>query len=73
MTCSSNPISRALCAAPPRSISAKFAFIPGLAKEAKFRDPEKFAQAWHMLMKGSIVSAVKVTRMPRATPNAPPD
>ncbi len=33
------------------------AFIHGLAKEAHLRDPEKFAQAWHMLMKGSIVSA----------------
>jgi len=27
------------------------AFIHGLAKEAHLRDPEKFAQAWHMLMK----------------------
>jgi hypothetical protein len=33
------------------------AMICGLAKEAHLRDPEKFAQAWHMLMKGSIVSA----------------
>ena len=33
------------------------AIIRGLAKEAHLRDPEKFAQAWHMLMKGSIVSA----------------
>jgi AcrR family transcriptional regulator len=33
------------------------AIIHGLAKEAGLRDPEKFAQAWHMLMKGSIVSA----------------
>ena len=33
------------------------AIIRGLAKEAKLRDPETFAQAWHMLMKGSIVSA----------------
>jgi AcrR family transcriptional regulator len=33
------------------------AIIRDLAKEAKLRDPEKFAQAWHMLMKGSIVSA----------------
>jgi AcrR family transcriptional regulator len=33
------------------------AIIRDLAKEAGLRDPEKFAQAWHMLMKGSIVSA----------------
>jgi hypothetical protein len=33
------------------------AIIHGLAKEAPLRDPEKFAQAGHMLMKGSIVSA----------------
>ena len=33
------------------------AIVCGLAKEAKLREPEKFAQAWHMLMKGSIVSA----------------
>jgi AcrR family transcriptional regulator len=35
------------------------AIIHGLAKEAHLRDPEKFAQAWHMLMKGSIVSAAE--------------
>jgi AcrR family transcriptional regulator len=33
------------------------AIIHGLAKEAHLRDPAKFAQAWHMLMKGSIISA----------------
>ena len=33
------------------------AIIHGLAKDAHLRDPVKFAQAWHMLMKGSIVSA----------------
>lgn len=33
------------------------AIVRGLAKEANLREPEKFAQAWHMLMKGSIVSA----------------
>jgi len=33
------------------------AIIRGLAEDAKLRDPEEFAQAWHMLMKGSIVSA----------------
>jgi AcrR family transcriptional regulator len=29
----------------------------GLAKDAGLREPDKFAQVWHMLMKGSIVSA----------------
>ena len=33
------------------------AIVRGLAEEAKLQEPEKFAQAWHMLMKGSIVSA----------------
>ena len=33
------------------------AIVCGLAKEAKLREPEKFARVWHMLMKGSIVSA----------------
>jgi AcrR family transcriptional regulator len=33
------------------------AIVRGLAEEAKLREPEKFAQAWRMLMKGSIVSA----------------
>jgi len=33
------------------------AIVGGLAEEANLREPEKFAQAWHMLMKGSIVSA----------------
>jgi AcrR family transcriptional regulator len=33
------------------------AIIVGLAEAAGFVDPEEFAQSWHMLMKGSIVSA----------------
>jgi AcrR family transcriptional regulator len=33
------------------------ALIRGLARKAHLRDPEKFAQAWHILMKGSVVSA----------------
>jgi AcrR family transcriptional regulator len=33
------------------------AIIRGLAEEAKLQEPEKFAQIWHMLMKGSIISA----------------
>jgi AcrR family transcriptional regulator len=31
--------------------------ITRLAREERLADPEKFAQIWHMLMKGSIVSA----------------
>jgi AcrR family transcriptional regulator len=33
------------------------AIIRTLAEQANLQEPEKFAQAWHMLMKGSIVSA----------------
>ena len=33
------------------------AIVQGLAAEANLSEPEKFAQAWHMLMKGSIISA----------------
>jgi AcrR family transcriptional regulator len=33
------------------------AIIRGLAEEADLLDPEHFAQAWHMLMKGAIVAA----------------
>ena len=33
------------------------AIIVNLAERAGFTDPEVFAQAWHMLMKGSIISA----------------
>ena len=33
------------------------AIVRGLAEQANLREPEKFAQVWHMLMKGSIVSA----------------
>ena len=38
------------------------AIVQGLAEEANLREPEKFAQAWHMLMKGSIVSACEGNR-----------
>jgi AcrR family transcriptional regulator len=31
--------------------------LRGLAEEAGLRDPESFARKWHILMKGSIVSA----------------
>ncbi|MGA7489111.1 MAG: TetR/AcrR family transcriptional regulator, partial [Xanthobacteraceae bacterium] len=33
-----------------------------LAAAANLREPEKFAQAWHMLMKGSIISACEGNR-----------
>jgi AcrR family transcriptional regulator len=38
------------------------AIVRGLAEEANLQEPEKFAQAWHMLMKGSIVSAGESNR-----------
>ena len=38
------------------------AIVRALAVEAKLREPEKFAQVWHMLMKGSIVSACEGNR-----------
>jgi AcrR family transcriptional regulator len=38
------------------------AIVRGLAEEANLREPEKFAQVWHMLMKGSIVSAYEGNR-----------
>lgn len=34
-------------------------FIEDLAKEAGIADPESFARKWHILMKGSIVSAAE--------------
>jgi AcrR family transcriptional regulator len=33
------------------------AFVEGLAREAGARDPQHLARQWHILMKGSIVSA----------------
>lgn len=38
------------------------AIIGGLAQQAGLAEPEKFAQAWHMLMKGSIVAACEGNR-----------
>jgi len=38
------------------------AIVRTLANDANLREPEKFAQAWHMLMKGSIVSACEGNR-----------
>jgi AcrR family transcriptional regulator len=49
-----------------RSASAHLRKIRGivcsLAQEAGLAEPEKFAQTWHMLMKGSIVSACEGNR-----------
>ena len=36
--------------------------VRSLARDANLRESEKFAQAWHMLMKGSIVSACEGNR-----------
>jgi AcrR family transcriptional regulator len=33
--------------------------IQGLAEEAHLHDPESFARSWHILMKGSIISATE--------------
>jgi AcrR family transcriptional regulator len=38
------------------------AIVCGLAKQANLREPERFAQAWHMLMKGSIIAACEGNR-----------
>ena len=38
------------------------AMVCGLAREAHLREPEAFAQAWQMLMGGSIVSASEGNR-----------
>ena len=38
------------------------AIVRGLAREAHLRDPDAFAQAWQMLMSGSIVSASEGNR-----------
>jgi AcrR family transcriptional regulator len=38
------------------------AIIRNLAQDSGLRETEKFAQAWHMLMKGSIVSACEGNR-----------
>lgn len=33
--------------------------VAGFARGAHLRDPEEFARSWHILMKGSIISAVE--------------
>jgi AcrR family transcriptional regulator len=35
------------------------AVVRGLAEEAGLRDPDSFARSWHILMKGSIISAAE--------------
>jgi AcrR family transcriptional regulator len=53
-----SPVHRAASA----HLSKIRAMVRALANDAKLREPEKFAQAWHMLMKGSIVSACEGNR-----------
>src|ERR1700748_28421 len=36
--------------------------VQALAQDCKLRDPEQFAHAWHMLMKGSIIAACEGNR-----------
>lgn len=38
------------------------AIVQALAQDCKLRDPEQFAQVWHMLMKGSIIAACEGNR-----------
>jgi AcrR family transcriptional regulator len=38
------------------------AIVQALAQDCKLRDPEQFAHAWHMLMKGSIIAACEGNR-----------
>jgi AcrR family transcriptional regulator len=50
--------------------------VSRLAKEAGLPEPESFARSWHILMKGSIVSAAKKGRRrgaARSSDRAPPD
>ena len=51
------------CAKRPSFIWHKIrAMVQDLAQQANLQDPQKFAQIWHMLMKGSIVSACEGNR-----------
>jgi AcrR family transcriptional regulator len=38
------------------------AIVRALAEDANLKEPDKFAQVWHMLMKGSIISACEGNR-----------
>ena len=42
-----------------RHLSSIRSVVSRLAEEARLRDPESFARSWHILMKGSIVSAAE--------------
>jgi hypothetical protein len=52
------------CEDPVRQATVRYlehirAFVAGLAEEAGIQDPDGFARQWHILMKGSIVSATE--------------
>jgi hypothetical protein len=42
-----------------RHLASIRSVVGRLAEEAALRDPESFARSWHILMKGSIVSAAE--------------
>jgi AcrR family transcriptional regulator len=42
-----------------RHLASIRSVVGHLAEEAELRDPESFARSWHILMKGSIVSATE--------------
>ena len=42
-----------------RHLASIRSVVSRLAEEAALRDPESFARSWHILMKGSIVSAAE--------------
>jgi AcrR family transcriptional regulator len=42
-----------------RHLSSIRSIVGRLAEEAALRDPDSFARSWHILMKGSIVSATE--------------
>jgi AcrR family transcriptional regulator len=42
-----------------RHLASIRSVVARLAQEAALRDPESFARSWHILMKGSIVSAAE--------------
>jgi AcrR family transcriptional regulator len=50
-----NPVRRASV----RHLADIRAFVAALAEEAGIQDPDGFARQWHILMKGSIVSAAE--------------
>jgi AcrR family transcriptional regulator len=50
-----NPVRRASV----RHLADIRAFVAGLAEQAGIQDPDGFARQWHILMKGSIVSAAE--------------